>query len=69
MVCPCRLGVSVINAAWSPYLPAPDDGLGSGTKGAALGALARLRALPALAPLARAIPPHWQTRVKNWLRR
>lgn len=57
------------DAAWSPYLPAPDDGLGSGTKGAALGALARLRALPALAPLARAIPPHWQTRVKNWLRR
>ena len=33
----------------------------------ALGTLARLRALPALAPLARAIPARWQARVKSWL--
>ena len=36
---------------------------------AALGALARLRALPVLAPVARAIPPRWQARVKDWLQR
>ena len=41
----------------------------SAPKGAALGALARLRALPVLAPVARAIPPRWQARVKDWLQR
>ena len=35
----------------------------------ALGTLARLRALPALAPVARAIPARWQARVKGWLLR
>jgi GT2 family glycosyltransferase/2-polyprenyl-3-methyl-5-hydroxy-6-metoxy-1,4-benzoquinol methylase/glycosyltransferase involved in cell wall biosynthesis len=53
---------------WQPYLPAPDQGLASGAKGRLLHALVRLRALPVLAPLARAIPLRWQTRVKNWLR-
>ena len=61
-------GAELPRDVWTPYLPAPDDGLASGAKGAALGALARLRALPLLAPLARAIPAHWQTRVKSWLR-
>ena len=56
-------------SAWLPYLPEPDTGLGAGTRGRALGALARLRALPVLAPLARAIPLRWQARVKNWLTR
>ena len=54
--------------AWLPYLPEPDDGITAGAKGRALGALARLRALPILAPVARAIPQRWQTRVKSWLR-
>jgi hypothetical protein len=53
--------------AWLPYLPAPDAG--QAARGRALGALARLRALPVLAPLARAIPLRWQVRVKNWLSR
>ena len=42
---------------------------GSGGKGAALSLLARLRAAPVLAPVARSIPPGWQRRVKNWLTR
>ena len=41
----------------------------SAPRGAVLGLLARLRALPALAPVARAIPPRWQARVKDWLQR
>ena len=53
---------------WQPYLPAPDQSLASGAKGRLLHALVRLRALPVLAPLARAIPLRWQTRVKSWLR-
>ncbi|WP_298437627.1 glycosyltransferase [Ottowia sp.] len=55
--------------AWLPYLPEPDGGLAAGARGRALTALARLRALPVLAPLARAIPLRWQTRVKSWLRK
>ncbi|MFT4193404.1 glycosyltransferase [Ottowia sp.] len=55
--------------AWLPYLPEPADGIAAGARGRALGILARLRALPVLAPLARAIPQRWQTRVKSWLRR
>ena len=39
----------------------------AGHKSAALRALVRLRTSPVLAPLARAIPPRWQARVKNWL--
>lgn len=33
----------------------------------ALRALARLRAMPVMAPVARAVPPRWQARIKNWL--
>ncbi|MBK6614401.1 methyltransferase domain-containing protein [Ottowia sp.] len=40
-----------------------------GTKARALRALARLRAMPALAGVARAIPASWQGRVKDWLRK
>ena len=50
------------------HLPAPANGLAHGAKGRALGLLTRLRGLPVLSPVARAIPPHWQTRVKSWLR-
>ena len=50
------------------HLPPPDS-QATGTRGQALGLLARLRAHPLLAPLARAIPQHWQTRVKTWLSR
>ncbi|MFV0680488.1 methyltransferase domain-containing protein [Ottowia sp.] len=52
----------------APFLPAADTGLATGLKGQALEMLARLRAAPALGPIARAIPLHWQTRVKSWLR-
>ena len=51
------------------HLPEPDGGLASGARGQALGLLVRLRNAPLLAPLARAIPPHWQARVKSWLNR
>ncbi|MCK9516522.1 MAG: glycosyltransferase [Ottowia sp.] len=38
-------------------------------RGQALDTLVHLRNTRVLATVARAIPPHWQTRVKNWLRR
>jgi|GEM_PF-5082997 len=34
---------------------------------AALRLLAWLRSLPVLSSLARAVPPHWQSRIKSWL--
>ncbi|MFD2378074.1 glycosyltransferase [Ottowia pentelensis] len=59
---------AVPESAWEPFLPATDADAAGGPKGHALNTLARLRALPVLAPVARAIPAHWQTRLKNWLR-
>jgi len=47
---------------------APPPGPHASARAQALGLLARLRAHPLLRPLARRIPPHWQRRVKNWLR-
>ena len=38
-----------------------------GPRSKTLRLLAWLRSLPLLAPLSRAIPAHWQTRVKSWL--
>ena len=66
---PASSDVAVPNSAWAAFLPASDADTAGGAKGQALSALARLRALPVLAPVARAIPQHWQTRVKSWLRR
>ena len=42
---------------------------GEGGKGLLLAALVRLRSMPVLAGVARAIPLRWQTRVKSWLRK
>ena len=56
-------------AMLAEHLPAPEESLATGARGAALSALVRLRALPVLAPIARRIPLRWQTRVKTWLRR
>lgn len=39
----------------------------SATRTGALGALVYLRSLPLLRGVARAVPAHWQRRVKNWL--
>ncbi|MDO5626114.1 MAG: glycosyltransferase [Pseudomonadota bacterium] len=55
--------------ALAPHLISPDTTLAAGARGHALGLLARLRALPLLAPLARTIPARWQARVKSWLSR
>ena len=52
------------------YLPSPGLGtLAAGARGRALRSLARLRSLPILSGVARAIPLRWQTRVKGWLLR
>ncbi len=40
-----------------------------GGKGLLLSALVRLRSMPVLSGVARAIPLRWQTRVKSWLRK
>jgi hypothetical protein len=56
-------------SAWLAYLPAADAGLVTEAKSRTLDTLVKLRALPLLGPLVRAIPLRWQTRVKNWLRR
>ncbi|MDO5087353.1 MAG: methyltransferase domain-containing protein [Comamonadaceae bacterium] len=54
----------------SAHLPAPGEGsAAAGARGLALRLLVRLRSLPLLSGVARVIPLHWQTRVKNWLRR
>ena len=66
---PASSDAAVPTSAWAAFLPASDADTAGGAKGQALSALARLRALPVLAPVARAIPQHWQTRVKSWLRR
>ncbi|MBY4595859.1 methyltransferase domain-containing protein [bacterium BD-1] len=42
---------------------------GEGGKGLLLSVLVRLRSMPVLAGVARAIPLRWQTRVKSWLRK
>jgi len=47
------------------YLPQPSTQ--AAAKSNALAALAWLRSLPLLRGMARAIPAHWQRRVKNWL--
>ena len=57
-------------ATLSAHLPAPGTGtLAAGARGRALRGLARLRAMPLLASVARAIPARWQARVKSWLSR
>ena len=57
-------------ATLAAHLPAPGAGtLAAGARGRALRGLARLRAMPLLASVARAIPARWQTRVKSWLSR
>ena len=40
-----------------------------GSKGLLLSVLVRLRSLPVLSGVARAIPLRWQTRVKSWLKK
>ncbi|MFO1180160.1 hypothetical protein [Ottowia sp.] len=64
---PASSNTAVPASAWAAFLPALNADAG-GAKGQVLGALARLRALPVLAPVARAIPAQWQRRLKNWLR-
>ena len=54
-------------AVLQAHLPAQGAAHGHGPRAAALRLLVWLRGLPLLAGLARAIPPHWQTRVKSWL--
>ena len=56
-------------ATLATHLPGPGEGsLSPGAGGGPLlRALARLRALPLLSGVARAVPAHWQRRVKNWL--
>ncbi|MDO4724121.1 MAG: hypothetical protein Q4A97_05115, partial [Comamonadaceae bacterium] len=48
--------------------PGPHGGA-QGLRAAILTQLVRLRAMPVLRPVARAIPPRLQTRVKSWLQR
>jgi hypothetical protein len=43
------------------------SGLAQGARGLTLRMLTRARAHPLLSGVARAIPQHWQRRVKNWL--
>jgi len=45
----------------------PGNSMVLGARGLALRVLTRARAHPLLAGVARAIPQHWQTRVKSWL--
>lgn len=52
-------------AVLEAHLPA--TGQASGPRSAALRLLAWLRSLPVLSSLARAVPPHWQSRIKSWL--
>ena len=61
--------VALPASAWAAYLPAADTDLAIVAKSRMLDVLIKLRALPVLAPIARAIPLRWQTRVKSWLRR
>lgn len=64
---PASSSAAVPTSAWAAFLPAtPTPPAAPGPRPERL---ARLRALPVLAPVARAIPQHWQTRVKSWLRR
>lgn len=58
-------------ATLAAHLPGPGEGSLSASAGSGplLRALARLRALPVLSGVARAVPAHWQRRVKNWLQR
>lgn len=50
-------------------LPRHDATLGMRVRARVLTVLAYMRSTRVLASVARAIPPHWQTRVKSWLRR
>ena len=62
----------ITTALVAAYVPAASQAGATahdGTKARALRALARLRAMPALAGVARAIPASWQGRVKDWLRK
>ena len=57
-------------ATVAAHLPGPGEGsLAAGSSSPLVQALARLRALPVLSSVARAVPAHWQRRVKNWLQR
>ena len=49
------------------HLVQPDSGMAQGMRLVALRVLTRARAHPLLSGVARAIPQHWQKRVKNWL--
>ena len=68
------LGLAPAQAANTP-LPSADTltryraqpSAASATRSGALGALVYLRSLPLLRGVARAVPAHWQRRVKNWL--
>ena len=66
-----RVGLAPAQAANTP-LPSADTlaryrAQPSATRSGALGALVYLRSLPLLRGVARAVPAHWQRRVKNWL--
>jgi O-antigen biosynthesis protein len=55
---------------WLDHRQRPEMGLAAprnGLKRAALSSLVRLRSAPGLRSVARAIPLHWQRRVKGWL--
>lgn len=52
-------------AALAAWLPQP--GADAVVKTGLLGVLVRLRSLPLLRSVARAVPAHWQQRVKTWL--
>ena len=58
-------------ATLAAHLPGPGEGTlaAAGGGGPLVAALARLRSLPVLSGVARAVPAHWQRRVKNWLQR
>ncbi|MDR1969711.1 MAG: glycosyltransferase, partial [Burkholderiaceae bacterium] len=64
---PAAAAETITVADLAAHQPTPSPGIVTGAKGSALGLLARLRTQPLLRPLARAIPAHWQTRMKNWL--
>lgn len=54
------------HATLAHYQPQP--AAGAAARSGMLSALAYLRSLPLLRGVARTIPPHWQRRVKNWLK-
>ena len=58
-------------ATLAAHLPGPGEGTlaAAGGGGPLVAALASLRSLPVLSGVARAVPAHWQRRVKNWLQR